>query len=281
MKNNFWKIEKRENAYAAIVISSNGETIEKTNSLTPTGAYTTFRTFNRNSVLKLTKHFNRLEETSKLAGFEIRIDRAALKKLIAEKLSEFTDKEARVRITVDLSQKIGDLYLAMEELITPEEKDYQNGIDTITEFMHRDNPKAKLNSFIQRAETVKKQVNQEYGEVIMVSDAGCLLEGLSSNFFGVKDKKIYTAEDGVLSGTTRAFVLEIAKSANIPVIFEPVRLSAISTLNEAFITSTSRSILPIRKINDFVLPESAPGPITRILMQSFQKNLESNLETLE
>ena len=105
-----------------------------------------------------------------------------------------------------------------------------------------------------------------------------MLEGLSSNFFAVKGDTFYTAEEGVLSGTTRDFILNLAEELNIPVVFQPVKVSEIAELDEAFISSTSRSILPVRTIDGIAMKKEVPGPITKRLMEKFDEELASQIE---
>ena len=70
-RTNFWKIENKD-----LVPQMLGtKTIADTSPFTPLGAYTTFRTYGKFGVLRFTKHMDRLEETSALAGFTVRLDR--------------------------------------------------------------------------------------------------------------------------------------------------------------------------------------------------------------
>jgi branched-subunit amino acid aminotransferase/4-amino-4-deoxychorismate lyase len=51
--------------------------------------------------------------------------------------------------------------------------------------------------------------------------------------------------------------------------FVPLPLAEVPTWDEAFLTSTNRRIMPIRRIDDLALPAS-PGPITSRLMAAFR-----------
>ena len=274
---NFWKIENG----AAVPIDHGTKTIEETSRFTPIGSYTSFRTYDRFGVLRLTKHLNRLEETSKLAGHVIRLDREGLKKTLTDLIKDSEPGEKRIRVTIDLEKEIGALYIAMEPLIVPAEEKYRDGIICMTAKAHRDNPKAKLSNFLSRAEGIRKQETAAFDEILMYKDPGELLEGLSSNFYGVIGDTVYTAEEGVLSGTTRDFILHLAKEMEIPVIFEPVRLSDLGTLDESFISSTSRSVLPIRSIDGICMRKEVPGPVTSRLMEKFRKEVLANIERLD
>ncbi len=62
-----------------------------------------------------------------------------------------------------------------------------------------------------------------------------ILEGLSSNFYAVAGGTIFTAEDGVLSGTTREYVLTLIRSLGLPIVFRPIHLLDLHSTDEAFV----------------------------------------------
>lgn len=273
---NFWKIENG----TVIPLKIGTKTIQETSAFTPKGAYTTFRTYNRTGVLRLTKHMDRLEETARLAGYNITLDRPQLIRFLANSVTGSGPAEKRIRVTVDLEKIVGALYIAMEPLSTPAPEFYRSGIVCRTTEAHRENPKAKLSSFLEKAAEIRSQEKEHADEILMYDSFENLLEGLSSNFYGVRGNVIYTAEEGVLSGTTRDFILRLAAELEIPVIFQPVSRKDIPLLDEAFISSTSRSVLPIREIDGIRMNQSVPGPVTRRLMDQFSKKIESGIEYL-
>lgn len=275
-KVNFWVIKDGK----ALPLDYGTTDIQGTSRYTPIGAYTSFRTYDRFGVLRLTKHLDRLEETAGLAGFTIRLDRPLLKKILADLIAAADPEEKRLRITIDLEKEPGTIYIAMEKLSVPAPDLYRNGITCLTTEAHRDNPKAKLSNFLSRAAGLREQKQEAYDEILMVDGNGDLLEGLSSNFYGVIGNTVYTAEEGVLSGTTRDFILHLAKDLEIPVVLEPVKAARIRDLDEAFISSTSRSILPIHTIDGIPVKQQVPGPVTTRLMAKFAEELQSGIESL-
>lgn len=273
---NFWKIENGE----IVTLEYGTKTIAETSKYTPVGAYTSFRTYDSFGVLRLTKHLDRLEETAKLAGFDIHLDRESLVNTLITLIAFSRMEEKRIRITIDLEKEIGKIYIAMEPLKVPSPEKYAQGIVCKTAEAHRDNPKAKLSNFLSRADNIRGQEQGEFDEILMFTADGDLLEGLSSNFYGVIGDTIYTAEEGVLSGTTRDFVLKIAEKLQIPVILQPVKVGDIDKLDEAFITSTSRSVLPIRMIDGISMKKVVPGPVTGKLSAEFAAELSSGIENM-
>lgn len=278
---NFWTIFNGK----IDTIELGTKTIAETEKCTPIGAYTSFRTYNNFGVLRLEQHFDRLEETAHLAGFDIQLDREDLRNTLVTLIagspnSSEPTPERRIRITIDLEKHIGRLYFAMEPLRVPSPEKYEQGIICQTAQAHRENPKAKLSNFLSRAADIREQEKDEFDEILMVSPQGELLEGLSSNFFGIKGDAVYTAEEGVLSGTTRDFILHLAGELKIPVIFNAIKKDEIADLDEAFISSTSRAILPIRSIDGIPMKESISGPVTKRLMEKFDQELSSGIESL-
>lgn len=75
------------------------------------------------------------------------------------------------------------------------------------------------------------------------------LEGVTSNFFGVKDGKVYTAEENVLPGITRIFILEKCAEMGIEVVKGVIPSSQLPTFEEAFLSSTTKEIVPVVEID--------------------------------
>lgn len=114
----------------------------------------------------------------------------------------------------------------------------------------------------------------------MVDPQGRFKEGLSSNFFVVLRGEVWTAEQGVLLGITRALVIECANQLDLPLRQKPPRLEDLPIIEEAFITSSSRGVLPVRQINQTTIGALCPGPITGKLMVAFAVSLEDQTELL-
>lgn len=104
------------------------------------------------------------------------------------------------------------------------------------------------------------------------------LEGLSSNFFGIKNGKIYTAEEGVLPGLTRSLILEAAQKIDIPTILEGPLFGDLYNLDEAFISSTSRGVLPVVRIDDKDIGIGKPGSLTLKVAAAYNALVEDLLE---
>jgi branched-chain amino acid aminotransferase len=277
-----WKLGIQENQHRLerILTDHSFQSIDEISTLIPGGAYTTFRTFNHNQVLSFSKHLNRLEESAQLAQKPVRIDRLYLRQNLRTAIDEVSNGELRVRITLELEEHPGDIYIAIEPLLIPTQEAYRNGVKVITHHMQRQNPKAKLTRHLLEANQIRNQLPGDINEVLAIAEDGCILEGLSSNFFAVKSGELWTAEDRVIRGTVRSIVLEEAEREGIPIRNNCIGFNEIEVIDEAFITSTSRSILPIAEIDGIKIDAKAPGAVTVQLMDRFQRHLKENLESI-
>lgn len=274
-----WTIDR--GALHAVQLSPPPKTLDQASELLPGGAYTTFRTYQRTNAVRLDDHLSRLEETAGLAGQAVSIDRAGLRQALRQAIRQAPDwPELRLRLTIDLQGQVGWVYVLAAALEIPSPEAYQQGVKVITTPLQRSNPKAKLTGSIQRAEQVRSQMAPGVHEALMLGGDGRILEGLSSNFFAVKSGEVWTAEDGVLSGITRALVLQEIKRAGIPLRLSPVTIDELPFLNETFITSSSRAVLPVRQVDDLVIGGGSPGPLTQGIACLYKERISVELEPI-
>lgn len=127
------------------------------------------------------------------------------------------------------------------------------------------------------------QVAREAGayESLRVDPLGRVLEGGTSTFFGVRlldgapTVITPTLEVGILQGITRARVLEVATTLEIPAAEVTIQMDTLPSLSEAFITSSVRGIVPVRAID--ALEYDAPGPITTRLVEGYARLMDRSV----
>ncbi len=277
-----WKVQITGEYFTAtpVVLDTGQKTLDEISISLPGGVYSTFRTYQHNKVLSLEKHFHRLDESSNLLGKPVKIDHTGLRNALHYILQNVSNKDLRIRLTVDLEKEYGAVYISTESLHVPGPEYYLNGGNAMTYQLQRPNPQAKQTSHLITATRLKSTYEENINEILMVSPEGIIQEGLSSNFYAVLNGTIWTANQGVLLGTIRSVVLDLAISEGIPVVYEGVNLANRTELDETFITSTSRSILPIVKIDECIIGSGKPGTITRKLMQRYQQFVEMELEVV-
>jgi len=109
---------------------------------------------------------------------------------------------------------------------------------------------------------------------VLLDTRGCLCEGLGSNIFIVRDGEVLTPHERyVLAGLSRRTVMEIASDLRVPVREADIDLYDAYTAEEAFITSTSWCLVPVKSINGKAMAAGAWGPVTRQLSQGYKDRL--------
>jgi len=242
----------------------------------PTGVYTTFRTFHKFYVLNLPSHIQRLEQSAWLKSRPVKLDEEIFRRNLRTVLKAHPADENRVRAVVTLDDFPGGetVYLSVEELRVPADYFYRTGVTVKTVQLKRINPEAKATEFITQTRKLRSEITNGINEILMVDENGFILEGLSSNFFAVQNKSVLTTSEGILPGITRELVLDIIRGAQIPLIFHGIHLDEIPGLQESFITSTSRGVLPVVKIDETLIGSGQPGQITQKLMKDYLKTVE-------
>jgi branched-chain amino acid aminotransferase len=118
-------------------------------------------------------------------------------------------------------------------------------------------------------------------EPILLNAAGRLTEGASSNLFVVRSGRLLTPplEDGLLEGITRGLVLELARSGGLDAAEASLGADDLRTGDEAFLTSTLKGVLPIRRCDGWPIQHGRPGAITRRLIALYDARVQAETKT--
>ena len=104
---------------------------------------------------------------------------------------------------------------------------------------------------------------------------GYITEGSSNNVWIIRSKNIMTRQSDnlILSGITRAVVLECAKKLNYEVITKNFTKVDAESADEAFMTSATGLITPVVKINSSQIGDGKPGNFTKSLRAEYIKRV--------
>jgi branched-chain amino acid aminotransferase len=109
-------------------------------------------------------------------------------------------------------------------------------------------------------------------EAVLLDHDDRVTEGASSNLFVVADGQLLTPplSAGILEGITRHKVFGLAAAAGFPVTERAIHRRELRSADEIFLTSTQREILPVQRVDDRIVGDGRPGPITRRLLQDYR-----------
>ena len=138
----------------------------------------------------------------------------------------------------------------------------------------RHNPNAKIMDVRLRNATNLMKEQMEVYETLLVDQQGCITEGSRSNVFFIRNNKVITPPvEDVLPGITRKHVMEVCKELGIEVNEEKVLARSVVVMEAAFLSGTSRKVLPIRSIDEL---EFAPKhPLVLKIAEGFNNRAEN------
>ena len=236
----------------------------------PQGFYTTFRTLaGGTKVLGLKSHLARLYVPAEAQAIQPDVKEDELRDALSRLTAQNAPGESRVRLVLSATDSPGAVFALIEPFQPPADTVYRNGVNVVTMPLERVTPRLKSTEFIGRSKTAREMVHGDVYEVLLVR-SGRILEGMTSNFFYVKDGMVGTAHRDILLGVTRRTVLRVVRRRGIGVTYRPLKQEQVPVVSEAFITSSSRGIVPVVKIDDMSVGEGQPGPITQQLMEAYQ-----------
>jgi branched-chain amino acid aminotransferase len=236
----------------------------------PAGAYTTLRTYGGDGVPFLDDHVRRLEESCALQGRPASIDRQGLRAGLAAVLRATRHPESRIRVTFAPPE----LFASIEPFEPLPEDVYKDGVSCVTVPLRREQPQSKDTRFLSSAQGAYRALPPGVHEGLLLGEDGALLEGLSSNVFAVVDGVLRTEEARVLHGTTRGLVLELARGV-VPISFEPIRKADLGRAAEMFLTSVSREVLGVVRVDEVRIGRGKPGSLARDLRKRYRARMKS------
>jgi branched-chain amino acid aminotransferase len=109
-----------------------------------------------------------------------------------------------------------------------------------------------------------------YDEALMLDTEGYVSEASGENIFMVKKGVLKTTPlTSILPGITRDSVIQIAKAKKIEMLEERFTRDELYTAQEAFFTGTAAELTPIREVDDRIIGDGKPGPMTKELQAAF------------
>lgn len=147
---------------------------------------------------------------------------------------------------------------------------YQRGAAVATVEQHRHMPEAKTINYIPGIMAQRKAQRQVPGAIEAVySLDGLVVEGTRSNIFIFKDGRWITPDEGLLPGITRAEVIKLlGRDGRLDL--RAVTLDEFYSADEIVLTSSTKEIVPIVRVDDVSIGAGIPGENSRRLMRQWR-----------
>jgi branched-chain amino acid aminotransferase len=261
------------------------------------GVYETLRTYNGVPFL-FDRHMRRLRNSARMLALDVPlsddlIDERFSDTMRAAGLGDSPDREAYIRILV--TRGIGELtydlaacptpsiVIIVKPNVPPSKEAFERGVkvalvDVVRNHPATVNPRIKSNNLLNNALAMQQAGARGGFEGVMRNYRGELAECTQSNLFIVKNGAALTPplDAGLLPGITREFLFEVGADNGIPVREQVLHDADLFDADEAFLTSTTRELVPIVQVDDRRIGSGSPGPITRSLLDSFRRFARSS-----
>ena len=83
---------------------------------------------------------------------------------------------------------------------------------------------------------------------------------------------------GALEGITQSSVMTIARDLGVEAVFDNILRSDLYTADEVFLSGTAAEVVPINSVDDRVVGDGRPGPITRQLQEIYQAAVRGQVD---
>ncbi len=217
-------------------------------------------------IIMLHRHLQRLQDSAKAMVFNETPKNQVITQALKDTLeANKMTTDVHIRLTLTRGEKITS---GMDPrlntygcglIIIPEWKppvyDNKKGIEVITSTIRRNSPnhvdsKIHHNNLINNI-LAKIQANVAgVDAALMLDDYGFAAELNGTNFFVIKNDRIYTPHaDACLPGITRGLVIEIANKLNLKIQEKNISLTEIYSADMAFCTGTMGELTPIIKVD--------------------------------
>jgi branched-chain amino acid aminotransferase len=182
------------------------------------------------------------------------------------------------KVNVSIAVWPWDTYLGAEGIA--------NGVRTKISSWQRHDPNAippaakgtgmYINSSMAKVEALKAG----YDEAILLSPQGYVSECTGENIFVVKGGRILTPplSAGALEGITQSSVMTIARDLGFEAAADNILRSDLYIADEAFLTGTAAEVVPITSVDDRVLGDGRPGPITRRIQEVYHAAVRGQVD---
>ena len=244
------------------------------------GIFDFFRTEQYHPVF-LEDYLDRFTASAAKTFLPLPYSREELRTIITELIAKNDLKQGGIRMVLTggvsenhFSPATGTLFMFGEELSFPSEEKYQQGVKLLTVEHVRAIADIKTTNYTLPVWHSMRWKEQGAEDVLYHWD-GWVSESSRSNFFIIKDGVIHTPDKHILMGITRKNLLAVAGDVQI----RPISLEEVWEADEAFISATTKILLPVTQIDDRKVGSGKVGKVSLEVMAKFREREKAYLNS--
>ncbi|MEO9021332.1 MAG: aminotransferase class IV [Ginsengibacter sp.] len=242
------------------------------------GIFDYFRTVNNRPVF-LDDHLDRFYHSASGMNLVVTVNREKIKEIIQELMVKNNISDSGIRLTLTGGYSEDGYSLAKPNLLitqTPfafKKENFEKGIRLVTYDHQRQLPQVKTIDYIM-AIHLQLFIKENKADDVLYHNHSAVCECPRSNFFIVtKNEEVLTPAKNILKGITRKKILGFPE---FNVKEADINLEDIGDAKEAFVTSTTKNVLPVLEIDGKIIGEGVPGRITTKIYERLFNLREKN-----
>lgn len=222
-------------------------------------------------ILFLNDHLQRLNHSQSLLNFHSPADLDEIENIVLhlQKENQLIDSYFKIVISAimidEIIQPVITIY--QDKLNEFHPSHFEKGVNLIISEYSKPFPDFKTTFYLGSLKEYSRMREYSAEDVLFYSENN-ISECSRCNIFIVKDTCIYTPNKNILPGITRKHVINCA-AKKYSVIEKDISLAELYHADEVFISSTTKNVMPVVKIENSLISKGFPGAITKDLIQLF------------
>ena len=234
-----------------------------------------------NEIIDFDQHLDRLVKSIKKIKIKYKTNKNNFKKVIKKLITvnKIVNGYIYIQITRGVAERKHEFpktykptILIFTKHLNIDKKLYKKGVKVITipdlRWLRRD---IKTTSLLPNVLSKQLAIEKNAFESWLI-DNGYITEGSASNAWIIKNSNTiltHPANNKILKGVTRDTLIKILKKKGFNIKEKPFNLIEAKNSKEAFLTSSTMSVLPVIKIDNYYISKGKPGDITKKIMNLY------------
>ncbi|MCX8212773.1 MAG: aminotransferase class IV [Lewinella sp.] len=228
-------------------------------------------------------HLDRFFSSAKLLDLEMPVSREELRTTVHELIKRNGEEEGGIRFVLTGGYSPDGYTPTTPNLVAmaypfkgPSAEQYERGMAIHLHHYERQLPKVKSIDYLEgiRIQPLLKAKGADYA--LYVDREYNVRESDRSNFMIVREGILITPVESILHGITRLHLLRLARQLGISVDERAVSVNELKQADEAIICSSIKGAMAITTVDEVLIGNGKPGPVTRRIMEAWDGYCASN-----
>jgi len=226
----------------------------------------------------LDDHIDRFLNSAELLNLPLKKTKDEVRQIVLDLIGKNGIEDVAIRMMATGGQS-SDLFMPEDKptfavMIFPrpelDKKLFETGVKIVTTKHKRSYPNIKSCYYQPGIFAHAEAEKADAFDALYTDENNNLLELTTSNFFIVKDRKLITPKEGILTGVTRKITIQLAKP-DYKIEERVVGYAELAEASESFMTATNKDILPVVQVDDIVIGSGQVGEVTKEMMSRFSE----------